>query len=91
MNTTWLWVKSSCEHGSSNCTEICTPPQTYNVNHQVTDSAAAAVAMFAGEKVNYGTLGVNSNVVRYDCQATKGNEIDTITKWSQDEGECTWY
>ena len=58
------------------------------MNHQVTDSAAAATAMLCGEKSNYGTMGVNSKVRRYDCEATKGNEIDSIVKWSQDEGQC---
>ena len=51
------------------------------------DSAAAATALLCGEKTNYGTMGVNSNVRRYDCAAAKGNEIDSIVKWSQDEGQ----
>jgi hypothetical protein len=56
-------------------------------DHQCTDSAGGASSILSGQKANYATVGVNSNVVRFDCESQPGNEIDTILKWSQDAGE----
>jgi hypothetical protein len=61
--------------------------QTFIANHQCTDSAGGASTILSGQKANYATVGVNSNVIRYDCESQEGNEIDTILKWSQDAGE----
>ena len=58
--------------------------QTYNVNHQIPGSAGCATAIMSGEKVNYGTIGVNKNVIRYDCASANGNEVKNIFNWAQD-------
>jgi alkaline phosphatase len=64
--------------------------KTYNVNTQTTDSAAAATAMLTGQKANYGTMGCNKKVVRYDCQAlAEGGEAESIVSWAQAEGKRT--
>ena len=62
--------------------------QTYNINYQVTDSAASANAFLSGVKTNDGTIGVNANVPRYsvDCDLIKSNSISSILKWALDSG-----
>ncbi|XP_062131369.1 membrane-bound alkaline phosphatase [Drosophila sulfurigaster albostrigata] len=63
--------------------------KTYCVNRQVADSACTATAYLGGVKGNYGTIGVNANVPRYDCTAANGEEdhVDSIAKWAQDAGK----
>lgn len=43
---------------------------------QVTDSAAAATAMYAGIKVNAGTLGLDSSGIKGMCNTTESSMID---------------
>ncbi|XP_017868774.1 PREDICTED: membrane-bound alkaline phosphatase [Drosophila arizonae] len=63
--------------------------KTYCVNRQVADSACTSTAYLGGVKGNYGTIGVNANVSRYDCNAAyvEQNQVDSIAKWAQDAGK----
>lgn len=65
--------------------------QTYCVDKQVADSACSATAYLNGVKANYGTIGVNAKVKRFDC--TGQNEVDkqteSIAKWAQDKCKAT--
>ncbi|EDW57157.1 membrane-bound alkaline phosphatase [Drosophila virilis] len=63
--------------------------KTYCVNRQVADSACTSTAYLGGVKGNYGTIGVNANVPRYDCKAAYVTEdqVDSIAKWAQDAGK----
>ncbi len=62
--------------------------QTYNVDHQVADSAATATAYLCGIKANYGTIGVNAYVKRGKCHAVKGNNVTCIAELAQNAGDC---
>ncbi|XP_073840351.1 alkaline phosphatase 10 [Musca autumnalis] len=63
--------------------------RTYAVNKRTPDSAATATAYLSGVKGNYGTIGVNAQVPKYDC--FKANDTSTHTeslaKWAQDAGK----
>ena len=63
--------------------------RTYAVNKRTPDSATTATAYLNGVKANYGTIGVNAQVPKYDC--FKANDTKTHTeslaKWSQDAGK----
>ncbi|XP_054165089.1 alkaline phosphatase-like [Oppia nitens] len=63
--------------------------KTYNVDNQVTDSAASANAFLTGIKTNDGTIGVNARVARYsnDCQSIQQNSIQSILQWAIDSGK----
>ena len=61
--------------------------QTYNVDHQVADSAATATAYLCGIKANYGTIGVNAFVKRGKCHAVKGNNVTCIAELAQNAGK----
>lgn len=65
--------------------------KTYCVNRQVADSACTATAYLSGVKANYGTIGVNAEVPRYDC--TKGEDTSThtesIASWAQKANKAT--
>lgn len=63
--------------------------KTYCVDRQVADSACTATAYLGGVKGNYGTIGVNSNVPRYDCLKGQNPEywVESIAKWAQDAGK----
>ncbi|KNC27332.1 hypothetical protein FF38_07241 [Lucilia cuprina] len=63
--------------------------KTYCVDRQVADSACTATAYLGGVKGNYGTIGVNSNVKRYNCfdGQNPANWVDSIAKWAQDAGK----
>lgn len=45
----------------------------------------------AGIKANYGTIGVNAKVERYDCESAfnPAHQTHSITKWAQDQGMAT--
>ena len=60
--------------------------QTYNVDHQVPDSAATATAFLCGVKVNYGTLGLNAKVRRGHCKHSRGNNVTCIARLAQQAG-----
>ena len=59
----------------------------YNVDRQTPDSAGTGTAFLCGVKGNYGTLGVDASVARYNCTAQKGHELTSILHWSQEAGE----
>ncbi|XP_005176705.2 membrane-bound alkaline phosphatase [Musca domestica] len=63
--------------------------KTYAVNKRTPDSATTATAYLSGVKGNYGTIGVNAQVPKYDC--FKANDTSTHTeslaKWAQDAGK----
>jgi hypothetical protein len=65
--------------------------QTYNVNHQVPDSAGTGTAFLCGVKANYGTLGVTHKVQRGDCDASleSAQRVESILKWFQEDGRST--
>ncbi|XP_059618644.1 membrane-bound alkaline phosphatase-like [Phlebotomus argentipes] len=60
--------------------------KTYCVNRQVSDSACTATAYFSGVKANYGTIGLDAGVSRYDCagQADESHHTTGIGQWSLD-------
>lgn len=65
--------------------------KTYCVNRQVSDSACTATAYLSGVKANYGTIGVDANVQRFDCEAELDSKFHptSIAKWAQDAGKAT--
>lgn len=65
--------------------------KTYNLDKQVSDSAAAGTAYLTGVKGNFETIGVTGNVKLMDCSASllPENRLDSIVKWAQDAGKAT--
>ncbi|XP_075158526.1 membrane-bound alkaline phosphatase-like [Haematobia irritans] len=65
--------------------------KTFCVDKQVPDSASTATAYLTGVKGNYGTIGVNAQVPRYDCNLGQDESLHTqsIAKWAQDAGKWT--
>ncbi|XP_062558478.1 membrane-bound alkaline phosphatase-like [Armigeres subalbatus] len=63
--------------------------RTYCIDYQVPDSACTATAYLAGVKANYGTIGVNGKVPKYDCTAELDESTHTpsIAKWALDAGK----
>uniref|UniRef100_A0A3Q3GE87 alkaline phosphatase n=1 Tax=Labrus bergylta TaxID=56723 RepID=A0A3Q3GE87_9LABR len=61
--------------------------KTYNVDQQMPDSAGTATAYLCGVKANYGTLGVSASTPRYNCSATKGNEVTSILHRAKQAGK----
>lgn len=63
--------------------------KTYCIDRQVADSACSSTAYLGGVKGNYGTIGVNANVKRYNCfdGQNPANWVDSIAKWAQDAGK----
>lgn len=63
--------------------------KTYCVNRQVADSACTATAYLGGVKGNYGTIGVNADVIRYDCLAADlpEHQVSSIAQWAQAAGK----
>ena len=57
---------------------VLDPPQTYNVDQQMPDSAGTATAYLCGVKANYGTLGVTAATQRYNCSSAYGNEVKSV-------------
>lgn len=51
--------------------------KTYCVDRQVPDSASTATAFLTGVKTNYGLIGVDSNVKRYNCEDHANTEYHT--------------
>ncbi|KAI5641938.1 alkaline phosphatase domain-containing protein [Phthorimaea operculella] len=62
--------------------------KTYCLNQQIPDSACTATAYLTGVKNNYGTIGVNGAVPRYDCLASmdKSTHLDSIAAWALEDG-----
>lgn len=65
--------------------------KTFCIDKQVPDSAATSTAYLCGVKGNYGTIGVNAQVPRFDCQLGQDESLHTpsIAKWAQDSGKWT--
>ncbi|XP_055912162.1 membrane-bound alkaline phosphatase-like [Eupeodes corollae] len=65
--------------------------KTYCVDKQVADSACSATAYLSGVKGNYGTIGVNAQVKRRDCNKAQdpSTHTESIAKWAQDAGKST--
>ncbi|XP_037824116.1 membrane-bound alkaline phosphatase-like [Lucilia sericata] len=65
--------------------------KTFCVDKQVPDSASTATAYLTGVKGNYGTIGVNGQVTRFDCDLGQDESLHTesIAKWAQDAGKWT--
>ncbi|XP_013109665.1 membrane-bound alkaline phosphatase [Stomoxys calcitrans] len=63
--------------------------KTFCVDKQVPDSASTATGYLTGVKGNYGTIGVNAQVPRYDCDLGQDESLHTqsIAKWAQDSGK----
>ncbi|XP_067619437.1 membrane-bound alkaline phosphatase-like [Eurosta solidaginis] len=63
--------------------------RTYNVNKIVSDSASTATAYLCGVKTNGGTIGVDANIERTDCNTTLNtkNYVHSIAKWALDAGK----
>lgn len=60
--------------------------QTYNVDHQVPDSAGTATAFLCGVKANYGTVGLDARARRGDCQSARGHNATCIMQLAQQAG-----
>lgn len=67
--------------------------KTYCVDRQVADSACTATAYLHGVKANYGTIGVNAQVPRYNClgETEESKRTVSITKWAQDNCMATGF
>lgn len=63
--------------------------RTYAVNKRTPDSATTATAYLSGVKANYGTIGVNAKVQKYDCFMANDTSTHTesLAKWAQDAGK----
>ena len=60
--------------------------QTYSTDRLVPDSAATATAPLRGEKARYGTVGLNQQVARGDCDGQHGNELTSVVHKAMAEG-----
>ncbi|KAM4547885.1 alkaline phosphatase-like [Odontesthes bonariensis] len=61
--------------------------KTYNVDQQMPDSAGTATAYLCGVKANYGTVGVSAAAPRYNCSASRGNEVESILHRAKKAGK----
>ncbi|CAL1549122.1 unnamed protein product, partial [Lymnaea stagnalis] len=66
----------------------CVFYQTYNVDRQITDSAASGTAYLTGVKTNQGLLGLSGAAQRYNCSSAQGAHVDSILRWSISAGSC---
>ncbi|KAL8622193.1 hypothetical protein ACOMHN_052995 [Nucella lapillus] len=60
--------------------------KTYNVDRQTADSAGTATAFLCGVKANYGTLGLDSSVLRQHCHNMDQGSVTSILQWFHDAG-----
>lgn len=61
--------------------------KTYCVDAQVADSACTATAYLNGVKGNYGTVGINAQVKRFDCDGNDQRpekQTTSIARWAMD-------
>ncbi|GJQ80047.1 hypothetical protein Trydic_g19335 [Trypoxylus dichotomus] len=67
--------------------------KTYCLDTMIPESACTATAFLCGIKGNYGTVGVNGFVKRFDCNESKktNNRIDSIAGWAQAAGKRTGF
>lgn len=63
--------------------------KTYNVDAQTPDSAGTMTAMMSGLKTDAGVIGVSEEVVRGDCESTKGREVVTALELAEIKGLST--
>lgn len=59
--------------------------KTYCVDRQVADSACTATAYLSGVKANYGTMGINAQVKRFDCDGgdrRPSAQTESIAAWA---------
>ncbi|XP_012938482.1 alkaline phosphatase [Aplysia californica] len=61
--------------------------RTYNVDTQVTDSAASGTAYLTGVKTNQGMLGLSAHATRADCESSHGHDVHSILQWSLEAGK----
>ena len=64
--------------------------QTYDIDKQVSDSAATASAMFSGIKTKDGTLGYDSTINKDDVDSMRtATKVKNLFKHAQDSGMAT--
>ncbi|XP_037938274.1 membrane-bound alkaline phosphatase-like [Teleopsis dalmanni] len=65
--------------------------KTFCIDKQVPDSASTSTAYLSAVKANYGTIGVNAQVTRRDCELGQDESYHTesIAKWAQDANKWT--
>ncbi len=63
--------------------------KTYNTNQQTPDSAGTMTAMMSGIKTKAGIIGVDSTVVRGDCNTLAGAEVPTLLEQAEEMGLST--
>ena len=63
--------------------------KTYNVDAQTPDSAGTMTAMISGVKTDAGTLGVDEDVIRGDCESVAGNQLFTALELAEIAGLST--
>ena len=63
--------------------------KTYNVDAQTPDSAGSMTAIISGIKTDMGTLGLDEDVIRGDCQSVDGNEVFTALELAEIAGLST--
>eukprot|EP00095_Tigriopus_kingsejongensis_P005973 maker-scaffold48_size466083-snap-gene-1.22 protein:Tk05973 transcript:maker-scaffold48_size466083-snap-gene-1.22-mRNA-1 annotation:"salivary alkaline phosphatase" len=64
--------------------------KTYNVDHQVSDSASTASAIFTGVKTNYKTLGFDKSIEKGNPDSERSaQKVESILTWAQQEGMKT--
>ncbi|KAK7097557.1 hypothetical protein V1264_004513 [Littorina saxatilis] len=63
--------------------------KTYNVDRQTADSAGTATAFLCGVKANMATLGVDSSVLRKQCDKLDTGKVPSILRLFIDVGRST--
>ncbi|KAH9495082.1 hypothetical protein Btru_018116, partial [Bulinus truncatus] len=63
--------------------------RTYNVDRQITDSAASGTAYLTGVKTNQGLLGLSGAAHRFNCTSSQNAHVDSILRWSISAGKST--
>ncbi|XP_067647681.1 membrane-bound alkaline phosphatase-like [Eurosta solidaginis] len=63
--------------------------KTYSVDAMVPDSACTSTAYLCGVKGNRGTIGVNGQVDRFNCEDMRNtsNHVHSIAKWALNAGK----
>ncbi|XP_055842325.1 alkaline phosphatase, tissue-nonspecific isozyme-like [Episyrphus balteatus] len=67
--------------------------KTYCVDRMVPDSATTSTSYLCGVKTNTGTIGVNAQMKRSDCEDTKNSTkyVYSIGKWAMDAGKAAGF
>ncbi|CAF3399751.1 unnamed protein product [Rotaria socialis] len=60
--------------------------KTYCTDHQTSDSAATATALFCGVKAALGTIGLDGRALRRNCSSSHGHHANSIFEWAQQLG-----